>query len=96
MQKAVIAEYEVFKNDAHALAFFFYRQNLLDGQDQGPFYFNIQGDQLVAGAQLARAVFESVDLAVLSTARERGVVMLVEFEGQQPVRCTPCYYSQTF
>jgi hypothetical protein len=94
---AVVSEYEVFKNGRNALAFFFYRHPTLDGNpEEGPFWFTIQENRIVAGTETNYAIFEDVSQSVLDTARQRGVIMLVEFENQQPVRCTPCYLSDNF
>lgn len=93
----VVAEYEVFKNAKNALAFFFYRQTSLDNApEEGPFWFTIQDNRIVAGTEDSYAVFEQVNPDILDTARQRGVIMLVEFENQQPMRCTPCYLSDNF
>lgn len=93
----VVSEYEVFKNERDALAFFFYKHPTLDGNaEEGPFWFTIQGGRIVAGTEAHHAVFEDVSDNILETARRRGVIMLVEFENQQPVRCTPCYLSDSF
>lgn len=93
----VVAEYEVFKNDRDALAFFFFRHPSLDNTDnQGPFWFNIQDSRIMAGTEQHHAVFDGVNADVIETARERGVIMLVEFEDQQPLRCTPCYLADSF
>ncbi len=94
---SVVSEYEVFRNGRNALAFFFYRHPTLDGNpEEGPFWFTIQENRIVAGTETNYAIFEGVTQAVLDTARQRGVIMLVEFENQQPVRCTPCYLSDNF
>ena len=94
---AVVAEYEVFKNGRNALAFFFYRHPTLDDNpEEGPFWFAITGDRIVAGTETHYAVFKDVSQTIIDTARQRGVIMLVEFEDQQPVRCTPCYLSENF
>ena len=95
--KSVVSEYEVFKNGRNALAFFFYRHPTLDGNpEEGPFWFTIQENRIVAGTEVHYAIFEDVSQGILDTARQRGVIMLVEFENQQPVRCTPCYLSDNF
>lgn len=96
-QNNVVEEYEVFRNERNALAFFFYRQPTLDGTaEEGPFWFSIQDNKILAGTETSRAVFEDVSQNILDTARQRGVIMLVEFENQQPMRCTPCYLSDNF
>lgn len=93
----VVTEYEVFRNDRNALAFFFFRHPSLDkNPEEGPFWFTVQDSRIVAGTENHYAVFESVGQSVLDTARQRGVIMLVEFENQQPMRCTPCYLSDNF
>lgn len=93
---AVIAEYEVFKNASNALGFFFYKNEVLDhAPKDGPFWFEIKSKNIVAGSDNAKAVFEGVTDDVLSTARERGVIMLVEFQDNQAVRCTPCYLTDS-
>ncbi len=95
--ESVVSEYEVFKNERNALAFFFYRHPTLDkNTEDGPFWFNIKNSDIMAGTEEHHAVFESVTPGILDTARQRGVIMLVEFENQQPVRCTPCYLSENF
>ncbi len=92
----VVAEYEVFKNGRNALAFFFYRQSVLDkSEEKGPFWFSIKGNNIKAGTEANHTVFEGVSPAILETAKKRGVIMLVEFENQQPFRCTPCYLSDS-
>jgi hypothetical protein len=93
----VVSEYEVFQNARNALAFFFYRHPVLDeNAEEGPFWFTIQDQRIIAGTEDAYAVFEQVGDGVLEKAKERGVIMLVEFENQQPFRCTPCYLSDNF
>ncbi len=88
---------KALKNGRNALAFFFYRQPTLDETpEEGPFWFTIEGSRITAGAEGAYAVFEEVDPGVLAAARQRGVIMLVEFENAQPYRCTPCYLSDRF
>ena len=92
----VINEYEVFRNANNALGFFFYKNETLDqAPKEGPFWFEIQSKKIVAGSDSAKAVFEGVSDDVLSTARERGVIMLVEFQDNQAVRCTPCYLTDS-
>lgn len=94
---SVVSEYEVFKNERNALAFFFARQETLDHNPvEGPFWFTIQNNRIAAGTANHHAVFEDVKQDVIDTARQRGVIMMIEFEEQQPVRCTPCYFSDTF
>ncbi|MBI1215093.1 MAG: hypothetical protein GC185_04650 [Alphaproteobacteria bacterium] len=94
---AVVSEYEVFKNGRNALAFFFYRHPTLDNNpEEGPFWFTISDNSIVAGTEAHYAVFGDVGQNIIATARQRGVIMLVEFEDQQPVRCTPCYLSENF
>jgi hypothetical protein len=95
--ESVVSEYEVFKNERNALAFFFYRHPTLDrNPEDGPFWFSIAQDKIVAGTEQNHAVFEGVTPTIVDTARQRGVIMLVEFENQQPMRCTPCYLSENF
>lgn len=90
-------EFEIFKNGKNALAFFFYRETALDNSnEEGPFWFTIKGDAIVAGTEDHNTTFEGVTPALIETARQRGVIMLVEFEDQNPVRCTPCYLSDNF
>ncbi len=92
-----VAEYEVFKNERNALAFFFYRQPVLDQNPaEGPFWFTLQDNRILAGTTAHHAVFEDVKQDIIDIARQRGVIMLMEFENQQPVRCTPCYLAATF
>lgn len=92
-----VAEYEVFKNERNALAFFFFRHPALDqNAAEGPFWFTFQDSSIVAGTEEHHVVFNDVKADILDIARKRGVIMLMEFEGQQPVRCTPCYLSDQF
>jgi len=93
-ENPIVSEYEVFQNGRSALAFFFYHQASLDeNAEEGPFWFTIDGQRIIAGTEDSYAVFESVEKSVIDTAKKRGVIMLVEFENQQPFRCTPCYLS---
>ncbi len=93
----VISEYEVFKNEKNALSFFFAHQSALDSNPtEGPFWFNVNGNKISAGTRDHHAVFEDVQSDIIQVAKKRGVVMLVEFENREPVRCTPCYFSDTF
>jgi len=95
--ESIVAEYEVFKNDRNALAFFFARQPALDHNPaEGPFWFTVQDNRLSAGTREYHAVFEAVQRDIVDIAQQRGVIMMIEFENQQPVRCTPCYFSDTF
>jgi len=90
----VIQDYEVFSNDKNALAFFFYHHPALDNNPQeGPFWFSIHEDSILAGTQEHYVVFPGVTAEIIEVARQRGVLMMMEFEGQEPVRCTPCYLS---
>ena len=92
-----VAEYEVFKNDKNALAFFFSRHPTLDQNPvEGPFWFTVQNGSILAGTQNHHAVFENVQADIINIAKTRGVIMMVEFENQQPMRCTPCYFSESF
>lgn len=89
-------EYEVFRNEKNALAFFMYRQGTLDAMgNDGPFWFQIDGDRIIAGSERHQTLFEGMNAELLGVAKERGVIMLVEFENQQPIRCTPCYLTDT-
>lgn len=93
----VVQEYEVFKNAKDALAFFFYHQKSLDDNPaSGPFWFSIKDSKITAGTEKNYAIFEGLKTDVIDVARKRGVIMLVEFENQQPIRCTPCYLSDNF
>lgn len=93
----VVAEYEVFRNENNALAFFFYRHPLLDQNTaNGPFWFTAEDSRIRAGTEAHHAIFEDVKPDIIRIARQRGVIMLVEFENQQPVRCTPCYLQDNF
>lgn len=97
MQGGAVAkgpEYEVFRNGKNALAFFLYRQGALDNlSNDGPYWFQFDGDRIIAGSDSHKISFDNMQADILSVARERGIIMLVEFENQQPVRCTPCYYT---
>jgi len=94
---SIVSEYEVFKNDKNALAFFFYRQEVLDkNHPEGPFSFVIDEDKILAGTKEFYITFPSVNAKTLEIAKERKVMMLMEFENEQPVRCTPCYLKDNF
>lgn len=93
----VVSEYEVFKNERDALAFFFYRHPILDqAPATGPFWFSVQDNRIHAGTEKNYAIFDGVEAPIVDVAKQRGVIMLVEFENQKPVRCTPCYLSDHF
>jgi|GEM_PF-863720 hypothetical protein len=91
----VVPEYEIFKNNNNAVAFFMNRQPSLDtAAEEGPFWFTIHEDKnIIAGSETGQAFFPDVTADVLEISKQRGVILLVEFENQQPVRCTPCYYT---
>lgn len=92
-----IREYEVFNNEHNALAFFFYHHAILDENEaEGPFAFSIQDNSILAGTAAHHVIFADVKPELIDIARNRGVIMMMEFEGQQPVRCTPCYFSEEF
>lgn len=92
-----IAEYEVFKNDKNALAFFFFRHPLLDqNPKEGPFWFTTQDNSILAGTESNHVIFDNVQADILTVAKRRGVIMMMEFENQQPMRCTPCYFTDKF
>lgn|SRR3989304_733757 len=96
-EDSTVAEYEVFKNDKNALAFFFSRHPALDQNPAtGPFWFTVQDDRIIAGTSDHHATFEDVQPDIINIAKQRGVIMMIEFENQQPVRCTPCYFSNDF
>lgn len=90
----VVPEYEVFKNDNNAVAFFLNRQEAVDtAGDDGPFFFVVhEGKNIVAGGENGQVFFADVADDVIETAVTRGVLLMVEFEDQKPIRCTPCYY----
>ena len=90
----VVPEYEVFKNDNNAVAFFINRQEAVDtAGDEGPYFFVVsEGKNIVAGSENGQVFFADVASDVIETAVMRGVLLMVEFEDQKPIRCTPCYY----
>ena len=91
--EALVPEYEVFKNDNNAIAFFLSRQEAADlAGDAGPFWFSVhEGTNIVAGSENAQIYLSNVSESVIETAQARGVILLIEFEDQKPLRCTPCY-----
>jgi hypothetical protein len=94
---AVVAEYEIFKNDANALSFFLHRHSMLDlNAPDGPFWFMIQNNNIIAGTENGYAMFESVKSDLIEIAKKRGVIALYEFEDQEIYRVTPCYLSDGF
>ena len=93
----IIRDYEVFKNEHNALAFFFFQHASLDQNGaEGPFSFSIQDNSILAGTAAHHVIFEGVKPDIIDIARNRGVIMMMEFQGQQPVRCTPCYITEEF
>ena len=93
----IVRDYEVFKNEKNALAFFFYHHAALDqNTEEGPYWFTIHNDSILAGTEEHHVVFADVKQDIIDVARQRGVIMMMEFEGQQPTRCTPCYLSESF
>ena len=91
-EPAFVTEYEVFTNDGQALTFFMNRHPRLDAKESaGPFFFAVQGDKIVAGTEKNHVIFDGVEPDILATSRERGVILLIEFENRKPIRCTPCY-----
>lgn len=94
---SIIHEYEVFNNEHNALAFFFYHHKALDQNEAaGPFAFAIHDNSIHAGTAAHHVIFPDLEQNIIDIARDRGVIMMMEFEGQQPVRCTPCYFSEEF
>ncbi len=90
----IVPEYEVFENERNALAFFLGKHPMLDqNDDNGPFWFITHNSGIIAGSGENQAVFPVVDPKLIATARERGVILLFEFEGQEPSRATPCYLA---
>ena len=93
----IIRDYEVFKNEHNALAFFFFHHAALDQNEaEGPFSFSIHDNSIFAGTAVHHVIFEGVKPDIIDIARQRGVLMMMEFQGQQPVRCTPCYITEEF
>ncbi len=92
---SIVTTYEVFSNGSDALAFFMPRHPPFDGMaEEGPFWFSIQNNLIIAGDDHSRfAAFPDLAPELLDIARQRGVIMLVEFENSQPLRCTPCYLA---
>jgi len=94
---SVVDEYEIFTNDKGAIAFFFYRDPDLDNNNpEGPFIFTISGNNLFAGTKEFYVTFPNVSDEYINKAKERGNLMLMEFEDQTPVRATPCYFVEGF
>jgi len=91
----IVEDYEVFTNDRDAVAFFMLRHQALDeNREKGPFLFALQGDDtLIVGTEEHHAIFPNVKASVVDALRQRSALLLVEFENQQPFRCTPCYLS---
>lgn len=92
----IIREYEVFSNDREAVAIFFFRHAELDNNDpEGPFWFTAYDDSIIAGTEAHNVTFPNVLPEVMELVRARGAIVLMEFEGQTPVRVTPCYLAET-
>ncbi len=91
----ITPEYEVFLNGQNAVAFFMHRHPVLDANDDmGPFWFAVHNeDTLVAGTETNYTILPQVTPEIIDIARQRRVIMLVEFENQKAIRCTPCYLS---
>jgi len=97
MPAVVVPEYEIYRNEKNALMFLFYHQKELDANSKdGPFYFTIEGNSIHAGTKANHVVFNNVNQAVVDIARERGNLVLMEFEDRDPVRATPCYITDSF
>ena len=92
--KKIVPEYEVFINDANALTFFMNRHPEFDMKSDGPFFFIVNNDKITAGTTQNHVIFSGVETDILSTAQERGVILLIEFENRRPIRCTPCYKTK--
>ncbi len=97
-EEHLVKEYEVFNNAKDAIAFFLFHQESLDKNSKnGPFYFTIEGENsIVAGTKEFYATSTGVKPEVIAKAKARGVIILMEFEGDTPVRCTPCYFTDKF
>lgn len=93
----LVEDYEVFKNEKEALAFFFYHQPELDQNNpDGPFLFVVEGNNILAGTKEHHITISEVSQEVIEIAKNRGNLLLMEFEDQQPVRATPCYLAESF
>lgn len=91
----IIREYEVFKNEGNALGFFFYHNEALDqNTPEGPFWFTIEGSSIRAGTAEHHVIFAAVTPEIIDAARQRAALMLMEFDGETPTRCTPCYLAE--
>lgn len=89
-----VPEYEVFTNDGNALTFFMNRHSVLDNlaaSGEAPTLFTISGTTITAGTHQHHVFFADLEPELLATAKERGVILLIEFEDKKPLRCTPCY-----
>lgn len=94
---SVVEEYEIFTNAKEVVAFFFYKQEVLDkNSPEGPFVFTISGNNVFAGTKENYVVFPEVNEEFITKARKRGNILLMEFEDRDPVRATPCYFVEGF
>ncbi len=94
---SVVEEYEIFTNDKGSIAIFFYKQDVLDNNSpDGPFVFTIHENNLFAGTKEHYVTFPEVSAEYIEKAKTRGNIMLMEFEDQDPVRATPCYFVDGF
>jgi len=94
---SLVEEYEIFTNDKGAIAFYFYKQDVLDNNNPaGPFIFTVHENNLFAGTKEHYVTFPEVKTEIIEKAKERGNLVLMEFEDKQPVRATPCYFVEGF
>ena len=91
----IASEYEVFVNKQNALSFFMHRHpSLDDAEDSGPFWFAVHNnDTIVAGTEENYTIFPTVSKEVIDIAIQRKIILIIEFENQKAIRCTPCYLS---
>ena len=79
----VVPEYEVFKNERDALAFFFYKHPTLDGNpEEGPFWFAIRDDRIVASV-------EDILEERVTLRRKVARVPKAQVRDHRPVICRP-------
>lgn len=94
---SLVEEYEIFTNDKEVVAFYFYKQEVLDNNNpEGPFVFTVHENNLYAGTKEHYVTFPDVTDEFIDKAKRRGNILLMEFENQKPVRATPCYFVEGF
>jgi hypothetical protein len=91
----VISRYEALFAVRTGLTILMQKSAALDGGLEVPVRFQVSAenprDVVITGAE-GSAVLKELRKDHLDAAIQRGVIMLYEMNGDEVVRCTPCYY----